>query len=809
MRRTLAGILFFTLLTPSLALAQAKGFVESVGFENNYRPDCWTSMVINLTPETSESGTYLIQVHQEDLDRDRPIFTRTITLTGASEGGGAKQQKFRMYFIPQPTDGGLPDARDAGSNLKDLQDRLKVTLCTASGKWICDLPITATVMNADPKLGAWDVRRGNKLILCVGNGSTKPAYRDNTTASQLLGVMEDVTMVTVQPRDLPENVIGYDAIDAIVWFNADPAELRAGGDERFRAVQEYVRRGGRLVICQHSDWQRTLEFGELLPVTIDAMRDKNELEPLRSLAQIKNRTVERAADEIDPWQRIRGPFKIAHAQANVGTLVDEWVFWDAAKKDFSPYIARKPYGMGSVTWVAQDLGDPYITSRTKTGWPEVWDRVFDWKNDPYAVPPKGDDRAVQFYGPGSGVDIGFSLTRGMDLDSKTAWLVTLAIVFFIAYWLLAGPGVFAYLVGKRKTELSWFMFGASAVAATLVTLLIVQLVLRGPPIMKHFSVIKVAPNQPAVVTSRIGLYIPRDGYERIELKDATANNVSTISAFPWNPTFGLKAPDMQGPEYVVPVVEAATSDLPHVRVPYSSTLKKFQATWVGKVEGAVEGSARLVEEGTIEGTLTNGTGVRLKNIYLAFKSPLGTEWSDWVLYIPSWDAGVTIDLNTAFNKPDDPAKAFPNIGSTAPEEGKRVKGLIARQWDQYWYKPMRGTNMLGSEGTRDDFNDRIRRSLPMLSLFDRLPTVRNEASKNDRFELLRRGGRQLDLSGALAAGALIVLAEADDAVKLPFPLYVEGSRIDGSGINFYQFVLPLDHSKLAATTRPVADFEGQ
>jgi len=36
------------------------------------------------------------------------------------------------------------------------------------------------------------------------------------------------------------------------------------------------------------------------------------------------------------------------------------------------------------------------------------------------------------------------------------------------------------------------------------------------------------------------------------------------------------------------VVEAATSDPPYVRVPYSSTLKKFQATWVGKAEGAVD-----------------------------------------------------------------------------------------------------------------------------------------------------------------------------------------------------------------------------
>jgi hypothetical protein len=39
-----------------------------------------------------------------------------------------------------------------------------------------------------------------------------------------------------------------------------------------------------------------------------------------------------------------------------------------------------------------------------------------------------------------------------------------------------------------------------------------------------------------------------------------------------------------------------------------------------------------------------------------------------------------------------------------------------------------------------------------------------------------------------------VLAEAEG--PLPFPLYVEGDRVSGTGTNFYQFILPLDHSKL-------------
>ena len=108
MRSFLAGIIF--LLIPTLAIAQVSGDVESIGFDSYFRPDCWTPMVITLTPQTAATDFYEIHVKVQDLDRDLPIFQRTISVTGAAEGQN-RQQKFRMYFIPPPTDGGLPDVR--------------------------------------------------------------------------------------------------------------------------------------------------------------------------------------------------------------------------------------------------------------------------------------------------------------------------------------------------------------------------------------------------------------------------------------------------------------------------------------------------------------------------------------------------------------------------------------------------------------------------------------------------------------------------------------------------------------------------
>ena len=106
-------------------------------------------------------------------------------------------------------------------------------------------------------------------------------------------------------------------------------------------------------------------------------------------------------------------------------------------------------------------------------------------------------------------------------------------MFFIGYWLVAGPGSYLYLAGKRRKELSWMIFAASAVAATALTVLVVKLVLRGSPEAHHVSIVRIAGGGPgggynAVVHSRIGLYIQRDGYQNVALR-TTPRAPSAIS----------------------------------------------------------------------------------------------------------------------------------------------------------------------------------------------------------------------------------------------------------------------------------------
>src|SRR5439155_21486108 len=289
---------------------------------------------------------------------------------------------------------------------------------------------------------------------------------------------------------------------------------------------------------------------------------------------------------LNDRDRPRPPFKFARAQLKPGAIIEELIKWDDAGKDTSPWLARIGYGAGCVSWVAQDLSEPNIAGRAKAGWPFVWDRVLDYKSDLLIADTRTTDDMKRPYGPGAVADISHSLLPAMELSSKSRALISIAVVFFIAYWVVAGPGVYFYLLTKSRPQLSWFLFAFSALVATLLTVLVVRLVVRGSPEVAHVTIIRSAPGEPTICLSRFGLYIPRDGAQEIKLPDVAAKEVSYLTAYPEHPSHAQG--DIEFPAqipYVVPLRDANSDDPVAIDVPYRSTLKKFQARRVGPVGG--------------------------------------------------------------------------------------------------------------------------------------------------------------------------------------------------------------------------------
>jgi hypothetical protein len=200
--------------------------------------------------------------------------------------------------------------------------------------------------------------------------------------------------------------------------------------------------------------------------------------------------------------------------------------------------------------------------------------------------------------------------------------------------------------------------------------------------------------------------------------------------------------------------------------------------------------------------VTNGTGHKLEDVYVAFKYSDDNN-GDWLLYLDNWDAGVSLDLTKLFNgsdKNDAPAPLNARDG-VRPGSGKahRIRATLSYWEDDLWGQTLKSRAGVTGEGSLDDLHD----SFAILSLFDRLKPIRNQSPDNpDRCEILRRGARHLDRSAAIAAGGLLILARSSG--DMPIPLEVEGEKITGDGPIYYQFVLPLDRTALeaAAATQP-------
>jgi hypothetical protein len=832
MRSYLAGILCLLLGLAPAALGQIderNSFVESMGFSRFYRADAWVPMVVNLSSTLGTPAEYQIQVVQPDIDGDRVIYSRLITLNANAAG-----QRYWCYFRPQPT--GL----DAAS-VAELQHILRVRLCTRDGKELMILPLTSTLVDIDPRT-SFTPRRSRKLILSVTSGAAQPAYLDY---DQSWGLIEDVEFVKVTPNDLPESAIGYEMVDGMVWLDADAAELTRAGSRKLAALQEWVRQGGQLVVCNPDETFRITPLADMLPVHLTGPDGKpvveivsrQDPEPLHHIATDPMRGAVRDGDPlkrasvVDRWRFIiqQTPFRVARAPLKSDALVEEWVEWSPQEGGGrTPYIARNAYGLGSVTWVAQDLGDRTLTGRDSSGWPHVWDKVFGWKNNTVII--KSDNlktrnevwgKEIDEWSAGQMADLGGVFLSATDHTGKAGAYVFLVILFFVGYWIVAGPGSYLFLAGKGQRQLSWAIFAVAGLAATVLTVGVVKLVLRGEPEVKHVSVVRLAAGQPGVIDSRIGLYIPRDGPQTLALKDVSPDSLSYITPLAVHPQhLGNPATFSDTKEYEIKLRDVSGTDPVEVTIPYRNTLKKVQAHWVGNLQegiggwaglvapntvdadengkGFVDPGGRTVKAGTIEGRLTSRTGRDLKNVLIAFRFQQYEDGAindrDWVLYVPSWKKDQTLDLLRAFAESEVLSEIAGNNTYDKYTQGtasRPIRGYLSgpTSWGDYWVRYIRPR--AGSDFLIDDSGRTVVQTVPIMTFFDRIQPLKNEPLRSfSRSELFRRGGRGLDLSGALAAGNLVVLAEAD-ATALPCPLQVDGSPVSGQGKVYYQATLPI------------------
>ncbi|HTW93545.1 MAG TPA: hypothetical protein VMD30_02050 [Tepidisphaeraceae bacterium] len=819
MRPLLVGLALAFLL-PAAALAQVTGQVLKIGFDNTYRPDCWTPMLVQLTSVNPDSRDYRIDVVQEDLDGDKETFvTQDVVVPGRGEGQPPAVAEYWVYFRPKPTRGGLSDARLGGS-LAELNDQLKVELCDQKGNQLAILPVTNTISSVDPPRSMGDTSRSHNFILVVSNGGDYPNGLDY---SDVKGMLQDDDVVAVDPNndDLPGDVRGYQGVDYIVWMDADARVLSEGTNRAFDAIREWVREGGHLVICEPDQPYKIASFADLLPVESDGTSNSFSLtmEPSTDLTVFENiLRVSHESDAIFQWAAINPPpvMQVARARPVPNAVVDEWIEWPKPAAGLpmrTPWLARRPFGCGCVTWVAQNLGDRNLSGSRIEGWPVIWDRVFGWPN---RTEGQSSDQTVaqqvekEFPDADQQLDLGSQLFGMMNLPSKTAYLIGLAVFFFCVYWFLAGPGSYLLLAHRKKANLSWFVFALCAIAATFVTVLLVKLVVRGPPELSHLTVMRIPEDgSPAIAYSELGLYIPRDGPQELALAgtDPQPTSAGYITGYPQNPQFTQDQDQFAAYEtYFIPVLDGTQPVV--IQMPYRSTLKQLQDKWVGPAPGGIIPAAGSPPPALapraqrfLSGLLVNHLGVPLDNVFIAFSHarfdrapgaavPDSSDDKCFLIWINHWDKDKYLDLSklatrsNSLNYGGDPQHVPSGDAQVVWAEMGDADYLGGGDWADYWFKELEND----SNGDLSDING------PMMAFFHLLPPMMADQPDTKRFELFRRGGRMFDISSAVVAGGLVIVGSAQG--PLPYPLQVNGQTVTGNGTTFYECVLPLDRSTL-------------
>ncbi len=794
----LLGVFIAPAAAAQPASATAGGSVEQIGFGDGgvFQPTGWVPMKVRLTPPGGETGVYLIRVHQADLDGDHVVYQRSVTLTG-----GLPNQEFWTYFKPQPVN---PLDRN------NLAANLRVVLADADGRELAQLSVrrSITPLYSGADLASGAAGAGKRLVLLVSDAGGffpgSPEYIPGDT----VGIVEQLVPVGITPDSLPDRAIGYDSVDTVVWQDADPAVLLSqGGGDRMLALRQWLRSGGKLVVTTRSEWQTLEPLFDLLPVNMRTAVERNDLAPLASIVAGNLGT---SRIDMPVWGTAPGPFRYVVSDPKPEAIVESWFSYEqpselgGAESGVAPLIARRAEGFGSVTWVALDFSNTSIYGRPSqrpAGWSIIWTQVLGLGDRPGVNP--ADATRTRFEAR-EYRDLGYSLLPGSRLAGRSVALVTVAMIFFIAYWLIAGPGLYFYLASRKRTPLSWFLFGAAAVIATFVTLGVVKLILRGPPDLRHVSVVRQGMVAPQVVHSEMGLYIPEDGSQRLLIDGGVVGMRPTLTGFSIDPdqhrgTLGRSNPinyvvnlDPPDPRNAGNVEGSATV----MDVPYRSTLKKLEADWVGPVARGVDGRPALVlGSGMCEGRLTNVSGHDLVNVHIAFRYPRGLTYDVWVIYLPLWRNGQTIDGLSSLLRPAS-GEPIPLLSPRVqPSPSQAVRGTLANEWaDQYWYRPLRSSMLSAANIVVDDWAERVRRSPAMLSFFSLLPPMENDIGTSSQSTMpLRRGARELDISAAIVAGNLVIVGEAE-GVPLPLPMRVDGDKVEGTGRTIYQFVLPMDRS---------------
>jgi hypothetical protein len=244
--------------------------------------------------------------------------------------------------------------------------------------------------------------------------------------------------------DLPAEWFGYQGVDVLVLSTAGRqftegllARAQSGQANPARAIGEWVRRGGRLVVGVGAN--RQLATPLLERMGLGDLQFDGTAEP-EAVPEMLRWT----AFGREPFPPRQGRLVVARIRpaARAVTLVSAPVRGEAW-----PVVALTPYGLGQVVVVAFDLNSPALAAWK--GQADFWDRLTK-EVSPRAA--SGPDRRAP--------ELGSDLQRGLESFEEVpvvsfGWVA----LFILVYLLIVGPLDYFFLKKVvKRLEWTWVTF---------------------------------------------------------------------------------------------------------------------------------------------------------------------------------------------------------------------------------------------------------------------------------------------------------------------------------------------------------------
>jgi hypothetical protein len=798
-----ARILFFIALTAigsssAFAADLVKGEIVSVGIGGVdgkggvYRAGAWVPVRVRLENRSGKQLVCRLGVEQIDLDGDKVLALGAPIILDAAD---VNPREAWLYYWPRPDD--------------DLHGAKSVVVLDAAGSQVLATLSTLTSLGGGGEaigIGPRDDvnQRSSRFVVVLG--PTRAAFPSFDGAYG--GTESVVSAWAQQPTDLPDNVLGLDGVDTVIW-EADhihPSDLPP--DFQLKALLAWVRAGGHLIVSVSTQGQEFLKsdsrLRDAMPMTFTGVREI-KLDDLHTFAGAG----ELAADNT-PITQVTGTIRAdarPAAGATTGTVLAN-----------NPLAVTGLYGQGAITVVTVDISSPGLAARISDhNWILLWSQLAGWQINFGGVITRTeyDDRKNNkkienpVALPAAELHIGDDIPKLIDVSEATQVRLLVAVLFLGLYWLAAGPIGYVILRHYKVVHWSWWIFGATVLLAAVVAGGIVFFLQLTRYDLRHKTVLLGTVNSHDVTAvSYYGIFAPTSGNITVsQPAPPTADGGLDYLAPMCMPTFESVKPFADPENYRL------SNETPNAADPvFRNTLKKMQGRWSGTRDG-IDGTFRFVGGATgtvgggggtknpLAGSLINHSGYDLQNVeFLVHYPPRGGAQGQGQTYFYSagaWKQGDALDLAKSLQVEQQKDVIVPidlqDVLESLSQRLAEGNGITAAIGAHTALRP------------KEDITLSARRPDDLLYLlFDaRHPDSLIQA---DRIEPVRPFARTTDCTKAFyAAGAMIVARAGDIAkeqyVPSPVPLTVNGRDVPGKGEIVFAWMLPL-HENAAAQTRP-------